>query len=461
MRLYGLVSDVNLKTWFIVHVLLGITCTLSKFILISYFYLVGAYLLIGIISNRNDNRTYAFGLVYLSSFELLSRMSQCSPFIPYEIGKYLVFFLLLLGVNRRKGKNIIGLSMFLCLLPALFFDFSGEVVFKEIVFNILGPMNVALAIYIFKDMRFSIEDLYALIRAMILPIISVVIYLIVKTPNFSNVTFDLGANFAASAGFGPNQVSTALGLGLFLSFYMLSKGRLISGWRTFDIILFVMLLVRGLLTFSRGGVLGGIVGILVLILLGNRMFVGSIVKSKVRGGMLYLIPVLLVGTLLTNSLTDGNLLLRYKGETAGTLAGTKEKSLNSITTNRFDILLGDIELGTKYLFTGAGVGASRYLRPVQQGTLAHVEFSRLIAEHGIIGVIYCLLMMYIIRRVWLNSKRDPSQFLIALMLVGVYTTFHAATRTYISPIAIGIACISVYNRGRINPALTSTVSQKN
>ena len=51
---------------------------------------------------------------------------------------------------------------------------------------------------------------------MIYPIVSLAIYIFIYNPDVSSVSTGTGSNFAASGGFGPNQVSTILGLGFFL-----------------------------------------------------------------------------------------------------------------------------------------------------------------------------------------------------------------------------------------------------
>ena len=145
-----------------------------------------------------------------------------------------------------------------------------------------------------------------------------------------------------------------------------------------------------------------------------------------------------------NEVTGGSLLLRYQGETAGTLSGSKEKSLNNMTTNRYDIFLSDLELFEVSGIMGVGAGASKYLREHHNGVITHVEVSRLVSEHGIFGIIFILLVFYLFYKVY----RSPNHILfkgilLAFITVGWYTTFHAATRTYISPLLMGLSMIYI------------------
>ncbi len=138
--------------------------------------------------------------------------------------------------------------------------------------------------------------------------------------------------------------------------------------------------------------------------------------------------------------------MRYQGESTGTLAGLKEKNFNTFTSNRFNIFLGDVELLEEYGVLGVGAGASRYLRTVNKGVISHVEMSRLIAEHGILGIIYNLIILGIL----LNFLRLPNTYfykglLFAFFFVGWYTSFHSATRTYITPLLMGLSVIVIQN----------------
>jgi hypothetical protein len=73
----------------------------------------------------------------------------------------------------------------------------------------------------------------------------------------------LGSNFATSGGYGPNQVSTALGLGVFvLLYHFLTRQRLFQ-IKFVDEALLLFFVFRGLLTFSRGGVMVPVLAMLV------------------------------------------------------------------------------------------------------------------------------------------------------------------------------------------------------
>jgi O-antigen ligase len=146
-------------------------------------------------------------------------------------------------------------------------------------------------------------------------------------------------------------------------------------------------------------------------------------------------------------------LLRYQGETSGTLLGTKEVTVDHFLTGRLGIVEQDINLWTEHVITGVGVGASCFLRNVESvGVSPHVEFSRLLADHGLLGLIYSvyffvILPMQIVR----SNDKNPNQIIIlAILTIAILTTFHAAMRTFVTPLFMILACLKIQNKNSTN-----------
>ena len=150
---------------------------------------------------------------------------------------------------------------------------------------------------------------------------------------------------------------------------------------------------------------------------------------------------------IANEITGGVLEMRYSGETNATLRGTQEKDLNVLTTNRYGIFMADISVWQDYFVLGAGVGGSQILRSKNSGVqvAAHVELSRLLAEHGLLGLIYFLLLLLTGWRVYAQNKGNPkyTALLLSLYILALYTTFHAATRTFLTPLLIGLSTVKI------------------
>lgn len=342
-----------------------------------------------------------------------------------------------------------GWVMLLCLIPALFFDASGQVQQSDIIFNILGPINVAMVVIFCYRQKLTSRQLGNIVRLMVYPALGVLSYTFIKTPDFDEVEFVLGANMDLSGGFGSNQVSTLFGLAALLMFILMINRWKFSGVIWVDAAIMFAMSFQGLLTFSRGGMIGTAIGAL-LILLALR-FASAKEKRRYRLPKIgkFVIPAVLVvvaAFVAVDQLTGGLLSLRYQGETMGTIQGSKVKSIYTVTTGRFDIFIGDVNLWLENFIFGVGAGASRFLRVGMDGTVAHVELSRLLAEHGSLGLLYFLILCWLGIKI-LKSQPNPliKGLLIALFTVAIYTTFHAAMRTFVTPALIGLSLLLISN----------------
>lgn len=435
--------------WIVFHVLLGFSATVSPIPVILWFYFVGLSSLRYLLRSSSSPFVLIAVIAYLISFELLARMAQTYPFIPYELGKYLLFAGIIWGIIKYKSFGNLGWVMLVCLIPSLLIDVSGQVMQSDIIFNVLGPINVALVVIFFYRQKVSLKQWFHLARLIIYPILGVLGYTFLKTPDFSEVEFELSTNVDLSGGFGSNQVSTLFGLGAFLIFILMINRYRLSGNFFMDAFLLFAFTFQGLLTFSRGGMLGGLLGVAIVLFFIRKPSQFEKKKFQLPQVGKYVLPTLLVAIgsyLVVDGLTGGLLTLRYQGETIGTLEGSKEKSINSITTGRFEIFTGDLELWKENPILGVGAGASRFLRPTMTGTVAHVEVSRLLAEHGAFGLIYFFIICFLGFRL-LRSNPNPMVrgIAVAFFTIAIYTTFHAAMRTYVTPILIGLSLLWIRN----------------
>lgn len=438
----------QLRFWFLFHVLLGVLSTISVFFLIAWFYLVLIFGISKIFSTNlveTKNIYLTLLLFYLAPFEIVCRMANTSPIIPYELGKYLSFFFLLYGLSLTRTIEKKGILIVLLIIPGIILGWTNSDNYRSIIFNVLGLINLGLGVAFFGGLALkkNILDLNKSLKLLFYPLLVSVIYAFIKTPKYDDISFDLGANFDASAGFGSNQVSTAFGLGLFLAFYFWLIGSRLSGFNNIiDFGISILFLFQGLLTFSRGGIIGGIIGILLLIY--NQWFLknNKMIFSRISKIFLVGIPLVIFTFLISNQITDGILLQRYQGETSGTLSGVKEKDLNNLTTGRFEIFLGDLEIFLNHPILGVGVNESKYHRNYAEGVVAHVELSRLLSEHGLLGLIIFLYLIFILV---LKMKYIKTEYaiLVILFIIGLYTTFHSATRTFMSPLIMAMACIPI------------------
>ncbi len=397
---------------------------------------------------RNNPALFLTLFSYVISFELLDRMSKTSPFIPFELGKYFLVLIGILGILKLGIRSNRGLLMAFLVTPAVFYDLSNQTVYYDIINYYLGPLAVGLGIAFVDKLKISETQLKNIFKVIWLGCISSLIFTVIKTPDFEDITFDLGANFDTTAGHSSNQVSTVLGLGMFLSFCSVYKRWNFSGNRLLDAIIFAGFTFQGLLSFSRGGMMVGAVGILIILFIPELQNDKLKITNNSKKFIFAIISIfLLYGVFeIANNITGGNLLLRYQGETAGTMRGTKEVTVNHFVTGRLGIFEQDFNLWINNIFTGVGVGASRFLRDLNKvGVAPHVELSRLLADHGIFGLIYAFLFFVKVPYdAWNKNANNRNRVLImALFLVAILTTFHAAMRTFITPLFIILGSLKI------------------
>ncbi len=431
--------------WLIFHILLGLISSVTIYPLVFWFFLNLIWLLKQLMSfdlSRNKLNLLC-SLSYLSAFEIISRMAKASPIIPYEITKYLTFVILIVAIIRERTKPNLGMIIFLLLIPAIFYDLSDEVRPLDVIFNLLGPLNLGLAVWYFSGLLVNKGQLVFILRLLILPLVSSLVFTIIKTPDYEDLEFVLGANFSTTAGFGSNQVSTVFGVSFFFVFASIYLNLKLFRSVLIEYILVSLFLFQGLVSFSRGGVIGGVISVFIL-------FVFSFMRGHTTWSLdrffrlvlaVFVLSLVAIGV---NNLSQGNLLLRYQGETSGTQLGTKDLDLNTITTNRVSIFNQDVSLFNEHPILGVGAGASRYLRENNEDYVAHIEFSRLLAEHGFFGVLVSVLIVSLGFNIYLSvRKKTTSPLLLAIYILGVFSSFHAATRTFVTPLLLGLSTIDL------------------
>ena len=431
--------------WALFHIGMGIACVFTPWVLIIWFYIIfSIHFLRGIRELGKGRFFYFLSLMfYLISFELLDRMAKTSPFIPYEVGKYFMLLTVLVSLLFYGKKNNLAIIMAFLLVPALFYDLSGKRQIFDFINNFFAPFAAAIGIAVFYKRKISEEQMAGIFRMIWLTCLAALIYSFIKTPDFGEIDFELNANFETTGGAASNQVSTLFGMGMFLTFYAVINRLRFSGFLVTDILILFAFAFQGLLSFSRGGMLIGLLCMLIY-----YFFVFSGGKSRLNPkSILVLLLVAVAGFAafrVADQITGGKLLLRYKGETKGTLLGAKDKTLDVITSGRLSIFTEDIILWQRNPIFGVGVGSSSYLRFKTKRVAAHVEFSRLMSEHGTLGLFYFILLLIVYFNLWKDPFFRPNRnLLLALFVMAFVTTFHAAMRTFVSPMFFILAVLQI------------------
>ena len=86
-----------------------------------------------------------------------------------------------------------------------------------------------------------------------------------------------------------------------------------------------------------------------------------------------------------------------------------------------------------------------YLRDDTRRVAPHLELSRLLSEHGLLGAFYFLILCGLGVKLFKKANYTSSDaILFAIFVLALFTTFHSAMRTYISPLLIGLSMLTVY-----------------
>jgi hypothetical protein len=401
--------------------------------------------LISVLGQLNRRRYYTFVafLFYLVSFEMLGRMARAAPFVPTELGKYFLILFSVVAIVLKGVRSTMGLSMALLLIPAFFYDLSGMRTFVDIIYNLFGPMAASLGIAALYRAKVTQNQINQILHLIWYTSLAALFFTFIKTPDLDSIDFNLKAEFATTADTSSNQVSTILGLGMFLTFYSILNRLKFSGLYYGDIGIMLLFAFQGLLSFSRGGMIIAAVGMAILFFFNNRDKLKGNRGKLFFGGVTALLGLYIIFQ-TANDITDGNLLLRYSGETQGTVLGTKEKTVDVLVSGRLTILEEDFNLWFMHPLAGVGGASSRFLRDRTQFVSPHIEFSRLLAEHGLLGLVYFIVLLAVFRKAYMGLSKNVNKGLfLALFTVAMMTTFHAAMRTYLSPTFFILATLLV------------------
>jgi hypothetical protein len=376
-------------------------------------------------------------------------MAKTSPFIPYELGKYFLVLMGILGIFYLGVRSQKGIWMVMLIMPALFYDFSGQRNQYDIINYLLGPLAVGLGLSFADRFPISKITLNQILKFIFWGCLASLTYTYLRTPDFEDIEFNLGANFVTTAGHSSNQVSTIFGIGMFLTFYSLLNSLNFSGSRIFDGIILTGFTLQGLLSFSRGGMMVGALGVVLILFLPEVKKRGYGINLNIKSQRSLLLGIIVFVSLYgvfvaANTITGGNLLLRYQGETQGTLLGNKEITADNYVTGRLGILQKDFALWLDHPIAGVGLAASKYLRDPGNDVAAHIEISRLFADHGLLGLMFALIFFNEPLVNW-NRNRNSMQrnILFVLLIIAIVTTFHAAMRTFVTPLFMILGVLKI------------------
>lgn len=362
---------------------------------------------------------------YIVSLEVFLRMTGGA--ISYEFGKYAVTLYIIIGMffSGIKRGSFTYLIYILLLLPAVLVStetLSYDTNFrKAVVFNLLGPICLGISALYCYQREVTYQQLLNVFTSFGLPIICMMVYLFLYTPDLQEVVTSTGSNFATSGGFGPNQVATILGLGMFVFFVQILLNSPTKIILYTNILLLFVCSYRGIITFSRGGIF---VGILMIVLFSYFLFKKLNLRAKNKMVVLMVGAVLLGFSVWTySSLQTGGMIdKRYANQDA---AGREKEGL---LTGRETLMQTEFQMFLDNPIFGVGVGKNREERIEMTGIEAasHNEVTRLLAEHGMFGLVALLILIFVPLSLYPTNRENL--FLLSFFFFWALTINHAAMR---------------------------------
>ncbi|MCM3874270.1 MAG: O-antigen ligase family protein [Pyrinomonadaceae bacterium] len=327
----------------------------------------------------------AYTGAYIMGAEVLWRMTRTPIF--WEFGKYAVVTLFVVSIvaRRRLKPPPLPLLYFALLLPSVLLtagSMSFETARQQLSFNLSGPLALMASAWFFSQIELSKEKVLRLFSALIGPIVGIAALAILSTLTHQGLQFTGASNKVTSGGFGPNQVSTILGLGALAAyFYMLERG-VSHSFRLLTLFILVVFTAQSAMTFSRGG----------LYIAAGSALAGSLFLARSNRTRIKLV----LGVAIISTIGYYLVLPRLDAFSQGKLSARFQ---NSKTTGRDHLAAVEFEAWQKNPILGLGPGGAEPLRHKllhssgDELMASHTEYTRLVAEHGILGLNALLLLL--------------------------------------------------------------------
>ncbi|MFH4964321.1 O-antigen ligase family protein [Gaetbulibacter sp. M235] len=411
----------------ILHVLIGILIYFNEALGKLYFGLALIFFIYRIVLSPNALKIFEIlkACAYFVGAEVLLRMTKAN--ISYEASKYLVILFMMMGMYYKgiSGKAYPYFIYLMFLVPSIFVastTLSFDAHFRtNIAFVLSGPVCLGIASLFTYEKKISNNQLSEVLLYVLLPIISLTAYIFFYNPSVRDVLSSTESNRAASGGFGPNQVATALGLGMFILTTRLFTKSPTLGLKVLNTVLLILISFRAIVTFSRGGVVTAIITIVAFLFI--YFFKVSRRKKNEVFMMFMLLSFSLMATWVISSYqTDGFIDLRYSNK------DHLGREKTDVTTGRGTLFMNELEGFITSPFFGIGSSRAKDMRfEIEgQGVTSHNEVSRTLAEHGILGIIILLILIF--KPLDIRTRDKSNYYFYAFLCFWFATINHSSMR---------------------------------
>jgi hypothetical protein len=373
---------------------------------------------------------------YLCGSEVLWRATGASFF--WEGAKYAIGLVALITLLRRRNRSasLWPVVYFALLIPGVVLTVMRTDLFASrglISANLSGPFALTLLVLAFGHREIAPESFMRVLIAMAAPILAMGMVATVGTIHLDAGDFGSGSSFAASGGFGPNQVSAALAggaLAMFLYAVLLPRNPVAA---SLGLALVTYFLGQSAVTFSRTGLYLGIASLGVICL--------ALLRSPRHRLMTLFFGVL------------GSVLVALALATLNDFTGGKlgERFADLRPTGRDTIASTDLQIGVANLPLGAGVGLAptERKRRFADGHYCHTEYTRLFAEHGLLGIAALACIGFsLIRRLRASSNPLNTAVSLGFLLFSALFMAGSAFRLSLPALTFCLALVAIEPKGR-------------
>ncbi len=439
-----MIRDFNYLNLIVLHIGIGLLIYFLPIFRQPFYLAAIVYFFIQIVIAPKSKKTISvlFACSYIIAGESLFRMTGGGLF--YEISKYMVILFVLFGMfySGLSNRGYPYLIYLMALVPAVVLasvNLGYDLRFRSsVAFVLSGPVTLGVSALYCYEKRITKNEMLDIIKYLSLPVVSMTTYLFLYTPSIKETLSGTGSNFAASGGFGPNQVATILGLGIFaftVRFFLKSPSLLL---KSVNGIIIIAIAFRALVTFSRGGVFTAILMIAAFL---GLLYLQSGFKQKqgIIGTFIFFSLFGMATWVVSKDQTNGLIENRYANQDA---AG---RSKDDISTGRVDLFMDELDGFLSNPFVGVGASGMKKVRLEKEGQIiaSHNEISRLLSEHGMLGI----LIIGILLLTPLNMRRRSNKniFFYAFLVFWFATINHSAMRLAAPGFIYALALLHVTN----------------
>jgi hypothetical protein len=368
--------------------------------------------------------------------------------LSYEASKYLVILFVTMGMFFKgiSGKAYPYFIYLILLVPAVIvasITLSFDAHFRtNIAFVLSGPVALGVAALFCYNRKITIAQIHQIILYILLPCISTTTYLFLYNPSIKDTLSGTASNSAASGGFGPNQVATILGLGMFtitVRIFMKSPTLVL---KIFNLVILGAMSFRAIVTFSRGGIFAAIIVIAAFLWLLYWQS-GFKQKQQIIGTFILLSIAAVITWMISSNQTYGLIDKRYANQDA---LGREKRD---ISTGRLDLFMEEIEGFLSSPFFGIGASRVKDIRVERNGRHlpSHNEIGRLLSEHGFLGII--ILLILIIKPLDFRAGNKRNVFFYAFLAFWFATINHSGMRIAAPSFLYALALLNVVHDNHI------------